>query len=172
MMKTLTSLSLRFTHVWWRDDDEIDGKRCHRANGDRRGRLVSDFIICSMAHFSYRIPHKNAWFELLKCIWGIDLLVFSPFALWHLFPSTPSSSLHRTCVNRRDRLVSVFTICSMAPFFIYFINISSSYLCCVNRRDRLSYVFASCSMVSFSISFVIISSYISKLSVSYNRNLV
>ena len=43
------------------------------------------------------------------------MLVFSPFALWHLFAFTCSSSLHHTCVNRRDRLVSVFTICSMAP---------------------------------------------------------
>ena len=45
---------------------------------------------------------------------GIDLLVFSPFALWHLFPSTSSSSLHHTCASQRDRLVSVFTIYSMA----------------------------------------------------------
>ena len=90
------------------------------------------------------------------------MLVFSPFALWHLFPSISSSSLHLTCVNRRDRLVSVFTICSMAPFSIYFVIISSSYMRCVDRRDRLVCVFASCSMVPFSIYFVIICSSVSE----------
>ena len=90
------------------------------------------------------------------------MLVFSPFALWHLFPSISSSSLHHTCVDRRDRLVSVFTICSMAPFSIYFIIVSSSYMRCVNRRDRLVCVFTRCSMLPFSIYFVIICSSVSE----------
>ena len=36
--------------------------------------------------------------------------MFSLFALWHLFPSFSSSSLHHVSVNRRDTLGSVFTI--------------------------------------------------------------
>ena len=58
---------------------------------------------------------------------------------WRLFPSESSSSLYHTCVNQRDRLVSAFPICSMAPFFpstsssiapfsIYIVIISSSYM--------------------------------------------
>ena len=40
---------------------------------------------------------------------------------WRLFPSESSSSLYHTCVNRRDRLASILTICSMAPFSIYIV---------------------------------------------------
>ena len=61
--------------------------------------------------------HPHHLFIIHAQVRGIDLLVFSPFVLWHLFPSISSSSLHHTYLNRGDRLGSAFTICSMPHFF-------------------------------------------------------
>ena len=48
MVKTLISLSLRFTHVRSRDEEAVDGKRCHRANGENTNKSTPTIYACMM----------------------------------------------------------------------------------------------------------------------------
>ena len=115
MVKTLTSLSLRFTHVWWRDDEDVDGKRCHRANGENTNKSIPLIYACMM---------KRWW----RCRWKKG--PSSSMASSSIYFVIISSSYMR-CVDRRDRLVCVFASCSMVPFSIYFVIICSSVSECV-----------------------------------------
>ena len=48
MVKAPTSLSLGFRFVWRRDDDEIDGKRSHRPNGENTNMSIPWIDACMM----------------------------------------------------------------------------------------------------------------------------